>query len=79
MSLYTDIPNSVIKEAKYMIDIYGANLEYLGKYKRAEIYEFRFPENTETGYPLLYVFDSQCNVVTKVTGFDALEIIEHIE
>lgn len=79
MSSQKDIPISVIKKAKCLIDLYGVNLENIGRYKGLDVYEFIFPENTETGYPFLFVFDKQSNIVSETTGFEAFEIIEQIE
>lgn len=70
------IPESVIEEAKGLIEIYGNNLEYLGEYKGSGVYKFKFPKDSETGFPFVYMHDSTKDKVMEITGFDALDIID---
>ena len=72
------IPESVVKEAKGLIDLYGNFLEYLGDYSGYDVYLFAFPEHKETGFPFVYIHDSDSDVVLEVTGFRALEIIDKL-
>ena len=74
-SMKNAIPESVLKEAKGLIDLYGNTLEYLGDYNGYDVYLFAFPENKETGFPFVYIHDTDSNVVLEVTGFRALDII----
>lgn len=75
MNQKKDIPNIVIQKAKDLIDLYGINLDCIGMYKGLDVYAFQFPENTETGYPFLYLYDRLSNKTTDVTGFEALDIL----
>ncbi len=70
------IPESVIEEAKGLINIYGNNLEYMGEYKGFDVYKFKFPKDSETGFPYVYLHDSSKDTVMEITGFDALDIID---
>jgi hypothetical protein len=68
-----DIPIAVLDAAKYLIDMYGVNFDYLGRYNDADTYVYRFPEGSATGFPFVYLLKD--NSVTEVTDFIALHII----
>lgn len=70
-----EIPQIVIKKAQSLIERYGQSIGYLGNYKNAEYYVFRFPDDTVTGFPFVYVYYPQKEEVFEITGSDALEII----
>lgn len=72
------IPKSVISEAQNLIEDYGCNFRHLGKYDDNEVYQFIFPENTETGYPFIYLYNESTKVTIQMSGEDALEIILQI-
>lgn len=76
MNAKKDIPTAVIQKAKGLINLYGVNLDFIGLYKGMDVYAFQFPENTETGYPFLYLYDRQSKNTTDVTGFEALYILD---
>jgi hypothetical protein len=69
------IPKSVINEAKELIAQYGENIKYRGKYKKYDVYKFVFPDDTETGFPFIYLYSSTTNKAFEITGFDALDIL----
>ena len=68
-----EIPIAVLNTAKELIDMYGINFDYLGRYKDADTYVYRFPEDSVTGFPFVYLLKD--NSVTEVTGSIALHII----
>jgi len=70
------IPESVVKKAKDFIDLYGNTIEYIGEYQGCDLYQFFFPEDSVTGFPVFYLYDTSKNSVTEVTGFDALDILD---
>ena len=70
-----EIPQAVIKEAKGLIDRYGQCFDYLGEYKNADYFVFRFPDETITGFPFVYVYYRQKEEAIEITGFDALDSI----
>ena len=70
-----NIPEAVIKEAKDLIDRYGESIDYLGEYEEDEVYIFVFPENMETGFPFIYLYDKASNQAMTITGFKALDIL----
>ena len=70
-----NIPESVIKEATGLINLYGNTLKYLGEHKGFDVYKFVFPKDTETGFPFVYLHDTSNDRVMEITGFDALHIV----
>ena len=70
-----DIPQSVIKEAQSLIDRYGQCIEFIGEKNDLDYFVFRFPENSMTGFPFVYVYNSEFDDTMEITGFDALDLI----
>lgn len=68
-----NIPEQVKKAAGSLVEMYGLSFNYLGKYQGKDAFQYRFPNDTGTGFPFVYLFDD-INV-TEVTGFEALDII----
>lgn len=61
----TKIPQIVKNAAKDLIEIYGDKFDYLGKYEGADAYAFSFPEDSCTGFPIVYlVKDGKVDVIT---------------
>ena len=69
-----NIPASIIKAARELVEQYGSTFDHLGEYKGCQAYVFCFPEDSETGFPFVYLLAPDGHV-TEVTGFDALDII----
>lgn len=72
------IPSVVIARAKELIDLYGNCLEYCGDYQGQCVYLFCFPDDLETGFPFVYLYDKMTETVEEITGFDALHILSEI-
>lgn len=70
-----EIPTAVLNEALSLISHYGQHIEFLGEFCGAEYYTFRFPENSLTGFPYVYIYDLQTEDVLEITGLNALDII----
>lgn len=68
-----EIPAKVIEAAQWLIDQYGDAVCYLGKYKGAEAYYYRFPDYVDTGFPFVYLL--KADNVTEITGFEALRLL----
>lgn len=68
-----EIPAKVKEAAQYLIDIYGDNVEHLGQYQGAEAFYYRFPDDVDAGFPVVYLFKD--DELTEVSDFFALEII----
>lgn len=55
--------------------MYGEHFEYLGYSNWRDCFRFQFPEGTDTGFPVLYLYDASDQTVKEVTGFEALDTI----
>lgn len=69
-----NIPEQVKNEARALIEQYGDTFEYLGIYEGQEAYVFKFPEDSCTGYPFVYLYDGK--EVTEITGPLSLDVID---
>lgn len=70
------VPEQIKNAAKSLIDLYGDAFDYLGKYKGKDAFLFRFPEDSNTGFPFIYLIKSE--KVTEITGFEALDILNSL-
>ena len=68
-----DIPKKIQEAAKGLIDMFGLSFDYLGKYEGADFYMFVFPDDTDTGFPVVYQYEN--GHALEITGFPALDII----
>ena len=69
-----NIPEQVKNEARALIEQYGDTFEYLGIYEGQEAYVFKFPEDSCTGYPFVYLYDGKDE--TAITGPVSLDVID---
>ncbi len=69
-----NIPEQVKNEARALIEQYGDTFEYLGIYEGQEAYVFKFPEDSCTGYPFVYLYDGK--EATEITGPLSLDVID---
>lgn len=76
--LESDIPQAVLHEASWLIEEYGCAFSKIGKYDGKTVYLYCFPENTETGYPFVYLYNETKTASLQVTGEEALEIINDV-
>ena len=74
----TEVPNVVKAAAKQLIDRYGGSLRYLGSYKGEEVYQYRFPVHVQTGFPFVFLLNTEKNVVMGKTGYEASNIINEL-
>ena len=72
------IPSVIIAQAKELIDLYDNCLEYCGSYQNKDVFVFRFPDDTETGFPFLFLYDKTNEGVEEITGFETLHILSEI-
>lgn len=70
-----DIPMPIIKAASALIERYGHNIRYIGRYQRKDVYVFAFPEDLEVGFPFIYIYEDCTEKAIEITGPDALDII----
>lgn len=71
--IQTNVPTAVQNAAKELSDVYGSNFAYLGQYEGRAVWRYCFPENTDTGYPFVYLYGD--GHVEEITGRVALRLI----
>lgn len=69
------VPQIVKDAAKYLVDLYGDNFNYLGKFEGADAYVYQFPDGVCTGFPFLYLVKD--DKVEEIEGFDSLDILDY--
>lgn len=68
------IPQIVKNAAKDLVELYGDNFDYLGKYEGADAYVYQFPDGVCTGFPFVYlVKDGKVEVITEFRALDILD------
>ena len=72
------IPKVVLEDAKQLVQLYGENIIKIGSENIWDIYMFQFPENSLTGYPILFMHDTKTDSVIMITNFEALDVINHL-
>lgn len=70
-----EIPISVLDAAQGLISQYGQNVVFSGEYMGIEYYTFKFPEESVTGYPVVYMYNINTKEVINISGSRALDII----
>ena len=68
------VPQIVKDAAKHLIDLYGDKFDYLGKFEGADAFAYAFPEDTYTGFPIIYLVKD--DKVEEISGFDSFDIID---
>ena len=69
------VPQIVKDAAKYLVDLYGDNFNYLGKFEGADAYVYQFPDGVCTGFPFVYLVKD--DKVEVIEGFDSLDILDY--
>lgn len=69
------IPQSVIQEAKGLVELYGNTIKYLGVKGKLHVYMFEFPEQVVTGFPFVFLYDQENDSTDTITGLGAVDII----
>lgn len=67
------IPEPVKKNVGELVDMYGVSFKYLGRDEGQDVYVFKFPEDEDTGFLFVYLYDGES--VMELTGFEALNTI----
>lgn len=70
-----EIPQQVKNAASFLINMYGEQIEYIGKYQDFDVYQYIFPENTATGFPFVFLYKNDLEEVQEITGFETFDII----
>lgn len=70
------VPQIVKDAAQDLIDRFGDNFNYLGKFEGADAYVFKFPNDLCIGYPYVYLVKD--GKVDEITESPAIFIIESL-
>lgn len=70
------VPEQVKNEARELIEQYGDSFKYIGKYEGQDTFMFNFPEDSDTGFPFVYLFNGVEAI--GITNFLALDIINSL-
>ena len=68
-----EIPKKIRTAAKWYIEHFGERLKYLATEGNQAIYYFAFPEDCETGFPVVFLFDG--SKVEEKGGMEACNLI----
>lgn len=60
------IPQIVKDAASDLIEMFGDNFDYLGKYEGADVYMYHFSEEVTVGGPFVYLYKD--GAVERLTG-----------
>lgn len=67
------VPTAILNKAKDLTAMYGQKFAYLGQHEGRAVWRFCFPEDADTGFPIVYLYGDEKAV--EVTGREALDII----
>lgn len=73
------IPQVIINAAQELVAMYGNNLKYMGQCNKMDVYKFQFPDNTETGFPVLYLYDNSNDEILEISGFESFRILNELK
>lgn len=73
MAIQRTIPAAVLRAASPLIEMYGKNLDYLGKKNGAHWWYFKFPADVTVGFPTVYRYANQD--VSVIGSNDAVAIL----
>lgn len=66
-------PAKVKEAARYLIEMYGDHVEYLGQYQGAETFYYHYPEDITAGYCPVYLYKN--GEVDELTGEVAYNVL----
>ena len=68
------VPAKISEAARELIAMYGENLAYLGEHDGSAVYQFKFPEGIDTGFPILFLWKD--DKVTEINGPETFDILD---
>lgn len=72
------IPEKIKHQANDLIELFGDNITYIGKYQGQEVFQFILPADQENGFPIVYLYDPKSDKVETVGGMDAIDLLNNI-
>lgn len=73
-----ELPKAVLDKAKNLIDVYGNNVLYIGKFDNKDVFRFQFPDKERTGFPYVYLYDRYTDTAEEVTGKRVLKLLRKL-
>ena len=75
-----ETPKAVIKAASSLIRLLDSDsFRFLGEYEGREAWLYVMPNKMYIGFPFVYLYSSESEKVTEVTGEDSLRIISLLD
>ena len=71
-----NVPEQIRTAARGLIEQYGESFDYLGDFEGQKAYLFKFPDDSCTGYP--FVFLLKGGKVSEITGPESFNIIDSL-
>lgn len=71
-----NVPEQIRTAARGLIEQYGESFDYLGSVEGQEAYLFKFPDDSCTGYPFVFLFKG--GKVSEITGPESFNIIDSL-
>ena len=71
-----NVPEQIRTTARGLIEQYGESFDYLGDFEGQKAYLFKFPDDSCTGYP--FVFLLKGGKVSEITGPESFYIIDSL-
>ena len=73
------IPKKILELSKVLIENYGLdNLNFLTTTDGKELYSYNFPEDVDTGFPFILLYDVERDEAEEITGFEALNFLNKL-
>lgn len=73
-----DIPSAVSSEVQYLLETEGGHIVHIGQYQGHEVYQYCFPDDVSTGYPIVILYHPESGTAYEVPAEDGLDIIVEI-
>lgn len=73
-----DIPSAVKNEVQYLLDTEGGEIVHIGQYQGHEVWQYCFPDQANTGYPIVILYHPESGTAYEASAEDGLDIIVEI-
>lgn len=74
-----EIPEKIKNEAKFLIEEFGDNIEFEGKFHNRYVFQYILPNNTRSGFPIVYLYDPHTDEVEPIGGMKTFDILDNLE
>jgi hypothetical protein len=73
-----DIPSAVKNEVQYLLEKEGGDIVHIGQYEDHEVYQYCFPGEMNTGYPIIILYHQPSGYACEMPPEEGLEILAEI-